>query len=178
LIAHLTEFIASRTPSRDFRIEFNLLLKRGPMMRNFRNLIAMAVLVAFVSPAFAIKPFYDVFKKDYLDTHKDKKFAESVDKAEGSGKCLICHQGKKSKESRNAFGKEVGKLLDRKKDARNLEKISAALKKALAAPIDPKKPKGETYMDRLKKSQWPGGKLEDLKKEPRKNPREEAAKKE
>jgi hypothetical protein len=32
--------------------------------------------------------------------------------------------------------------------------------------VDPKDDKSETYMDRLMASKWPGGKLEDLKKDP------------
>ncbi len=120
--------------------------------------------MVMVSPAAAIKPFYDEFKKDYLDTLKDKKFAESIDK--GDAKCLICHQGKQKK-NRNAFGKEIGKLLDRKKDAKNTDKMDAAFKKVLAMHVDPKNEKSETYMDRLKASKWPGGELADLKKEPK-----------
>jgi hypothetical protein len=63
-------------------------------------------------------------------------------------------------------------MLDRKKDLRDVEKISASIKKALEKHVDPKDEKGETYLDRLKASKWPGGELEKLKKEP---PKEEAA---
>jgi len=104
------------------------------------------------------------FKKDYIDSLKDKKFAEAMDK--GDVKCLVCHQGKQKK-NRNDFGKVVGKLLT-KKDAKDKDKIAAGLKKALAMHVDPKDEKSETYMDRLMASEWPGGKLEDLKKDPKK----------
>jgi hypothetical protein len=134
-------------------------------MRALKYLLVVPVLLAFVSPALAIKPFYDEFKKDYLDKLKDKKFAETVDK--GAEKCFICHQGK-SKKSRNAFGKEVGKLLT-KKDQKDTAKMDKAFKAALAMHVDPKDKKSETYMDRLNKGEWPGGKLEDLKKEPKKD---------
>jgi hypothetical protein len=79
----------------------------------------------------------------------------------------VCHQGKASKKNRNAFGAEVAKLLT-KKDIKDHEKIAAGLKKALAMHVDPKDPKSETYMDRLQAGKWPGGTLEDLKKEPKK----------
>ncbi|MFO0789734.1 MAG: hypothetical protein U0805_09765 [Pirellulales bacterium] len=130
-------------------------------------LIAAAVVIAFgvTRPASAILPFYNQFKKDFLDDHPDKKFVEEV--TSGQNKCLICHQGTKSKKNKNAFGVEVGKLLDKKKDAKDTEKISASLKKALAAHVDPKDEKSDTYMDRIKASKWPGGNLEDLKKEPK-----------
>lgn len=143
-------------------------------MRALKYLLVVPVLLAFVSPALAIKPFYDEFKKDYLDKLKDKKFAETVDK--GTDKCYICHQGKPTnKKNRNAFGKEIGKLLT-KKDGKDTAKMDKAFKAALAMHVDPKDKKSETYLDRLNKSEWPGGKLEDLKKEPKKDG--EAAKEE
>lgn len=131
-------------------------------MRSLRFLLVVPVLIAFVAPAAALPPFYVEFKKDYVDSLKDKKFAEAMDK--GDVKCLVCHQGKQKK-NRNDFGKVIGKLLT-KKDKDNKEKIAAGLKEALAMHVDPKDKKSETYMDRLMASQWPGGKLEDLKKDP------------
>jgi hypothetical protein len=139
-------------------------------MRALKYLLVVPVLLAFVSPALAIKPFYDEFKKDYLDNLKDKKFAEAVDK--GSDKCFVCHQGTKSKKNRNAFGKEIGKLLT-KKDGKDKEKMDKAFKAVLAMHVDPKDKKSPTYMDRLNKSEWPAGKLEDLKKEPKKDEKKE-----
>ncbi len=62
----------------------------------------------------------------------------------------------------------VGKFLT-KKDAKKPEKIAEGLKKALAMHVDPKDEKSETYLDRLKAGKWPGGDLEDLKKEPKKD---------
>jgi hypothetical protein len=140
------------------------------MMRYCRLLLAAPLLIAIVSPAAAVPPFYIEFKKDYLEQLKDKKFVETVDKADV--KCLICHQGKQKK-NRNDFGKVVSKFLT-KKDAKDKEKIAAGLKKAFAMHVDPKNDKSETYLDRLKASKWPAGKLEDLKKDPKKEPGKEA----
>src|SRR5256885_3911239 len=53
--------------------------------------------------------------------------------------------------------------------AKDKEKIAAGLKKAFEMHVDPKNDKSETYLDRLKASKWPAGKLEDLKKEPKKD---------
>jgi hypothetical protein len=131
-------------------------------MRSLRFLLVVPVLIAFVAPAVALPPFQIEFKKDYTDSLKDKKFAEEMNKADV--KCLVCHQGKQKK-NRNDFGKVVAKFLT-KKDAKDKEKIAAGLKKALAMHVDPKDEKSETYMDRLLASKWPGGKLEDLKKDP------------
>jgi hypothetical protein len=131
-------------------------------MRSLRFLLVVPVLIAFVAPAAALPPFQIEFKKDYIDSLKDKKFAEEMNKADV--KCLVCHQGKQKK-NRNDFGKVVSKFLT-KKDAKDKDKIAAGLKKSLAMHVDPKNDKSETYMDRLMASKWPGGKLEDLKKDP------------
>ena len=82
------------------------------------------------------------------------------------------HQGKLRKHH-NAFGIHLVDLLDRKKDMRDKEKIAAAIKKVVEMHVDPKDEKSETYLDRIKASKWPGGELDDLKKEP---PKDETAK--
>jgi hypothetical protein len=57
-------------------------------------------------------------------------------------------------------------LLDRKKDLRDKEKIIASIKKVVEMHVNPEDDKSETYLDRIKAGKWPGGELEDLKKEP------------
>ena len=127
-------------------------------------LLAATPLIAFsfAQSSFAIPAFSKVFTKEYVENNSDKKFAEEAGKAPNS--CYICHQGKERK-NRNAFGKEVGKLLDKKKDAKNEQKISDSIKKALEMHVDPKDEKSETYMDRVKAGKYPVGTLEELKKD-------------
>lgn len=132
-------------------------------------LVALLALVALAASrqAVAVPVFAKVFKEDYLDNNADKKFADEASKAPNS--CLICHQGAKNRKNRNAFGKEVGKLLNKKDNSKptpeNLKAISEALKKALATHVDPKDDKSETYLDRVKAGKYPVGTLEELKKE-------------
>jgi hypothetical protein len=137
-------------------------------MRSRFLLIAATPLVVFLAAqsALAIPAFSKVFTKEYVENNSDKKFAEEAAKPPNS--CYICHQGKDRK-NRNAFGKEVAKFLDKKKDAKNEQKISDSIKKALEKHVDPKDDKSETYMDLVKAGKYPGGKLEDLKKDPPKN---------
>lgn len=144
-------------------------------MRYWYLSCAVLFLFALVSPAGAVPKFYQVFKKEFLDKHPDKKFVEAMDKSDV--RCLVCHQGKKKKDNRNAFGAELAKLLDRKKDMKNDEKIAASIKKVLAMHVNPKDEKSETYMDRLKASKWPAGELEELKKEPKESAKDSAEKK-
>jgi hypothetical protein len=134
-------------------------------MRYRYLLIAALVVMAVVAarPVGATQIFFNQFKKEYLDNLKDKKFQEEVNKA--SVRCLMCHQGTKSRKNRNAMGLELSKLI--KKDQKDAEKISAAIKKVLDMHVDPKDDKSETYLDRLNASKWPAGTLEELKKEPK-----------
>jgi cytochrome c2 len=118
---------------------------------------------ALVQPASAVLQFYKEYEKLYLDTHPDKEYAAAVKKL--SVRCFVCHQGKQRK-NHNPFGKHLVPLLDRKTDLRNTEKIIAAIKKVVAMHVDPNDEQSETYLDRIKASKWPGGELEDLKKEP------------
>jgi hypothetical protein len=140
-------------------------------MRYYCSLVVSALLLSVICsrPASAVVQFYNVFAKEYLDTHPDKEFAAAVKKP--AVRCFVCHQGKNRK-NHNPFGDYLVEMLDRKKDLRDVEKISASIKKALEMHVDPKDDKSETYADRLKASKWPGGELEELKKEP---PKEEQA---
>lgn len=129
------------------------------------TILTLIVMLMFAPrPAVAVIQFYQVYKKEYLDNHPDKKYAELVNK--GTNKCYVCHQGKKSRKNHNEFGIHLVELLDRKKDLKDTQKISDALKKVVAMHVDPKDEKSETYLDRIKASKWPGGELEDAMKEP------------
>jgi hypothetical protein len=136
-------------------------------MRFALLLIAAPLLVTLATPqpAAAVLPFYNVFKDEYLKNHPDKKFVEEVDKA--ANKCFVCHQGKNRKHH-NAFGIHLVEPLDKKEDIKkeNREKVVEAIKKVVEMHVDPKDDKSETYLDRIKASKWPGGPLEELKKEP------------
>jgi cytochrome c2 len=139
-------------------------------MRKLAFFLAAVLFVAGMEqPAPAVVQFYMEYKKAYLDTHSDKEYAATVNKA--ANRCFVCHQGKQRK-NHNAFGLHLVELLDRKKDFRDKEKINAAIKKVVEMHVDPKDENSETYLDRIKASKWPGGELEELKKEP---PQQQAA---
>jgi cytochrome c2 len=128
------------------------------------SLVAVLLLVAWmVEPAAAVLQFYKVFQAEYLDNHPDQEYAAFVKKP--ANRCFICHQGKVRK-NHNPYGDHLVKLLDRKKDAKNKEKILAAIKQVEVLPFDPNDDQSETYADRIKAGKWPGGELEDLKQEP------------
>ncbi|MEO2047702.1 MAG: hypothetical protein ABGX16_14145 [Pirellulales bacterium] len=121
-------------------------------------------MVSFgASSVLAIPPFQKVFKKYYSDseqfTDKEKglEFAAKVKEA----KCFVCHDAKepKKKKERNRYGDELSKLLDKKKDKKNKEKVVEALKKVAAMHIDPKDENSSTYGDLIKAGKLPGGKF-------------------
>jgi hypothetical protein len=133
-------------------------------MRNACFILLAAVVVTATSrPAAAVLQFYKVFEAEHLTDHPDQDFATLVKKP--ANRCYICHVGKK-RTHRNEFGSLMDERLDWKKDAKDKAKISAALKDALAQHVDPDDASSETYSGRLAASKFPGGELEELKKEP------------
>jgi len=105
---------------------------------------------ASVREAYAIKQFADEFKAVYV---KDgTPLAAAVEEA----KCNVCHVGK-SKKDRNAYGEALAKLLDKKEDAKNVEKIRKALEDVAAQSSDPAKADAPTFGQLIAEGKLPGG---------------------
>lgn len=116
--------------------------------------VAVALVVGTTSrPAFAIKQFFDEFKAVYVKPDSsdanDKALAAQVDTA----KCNVCHAGS-SKKERNAYGNALADLLDKKEDAKNVDKIRKALETVAAMPSGTD---GATFGDLLKQGKLPAG---------------------
>src|SRR5262245_28485080 len=75
-----------------------------------RVVVALLLVHGIAYSTHARMQYYTQFKKEYLDNHPDKDYAETVNK--GTNKCFVCHQGKKSKKNHNPFGLHVVKLLE------------------------------------------------------------------
>ena len=88
-------------------------------------LAAAFVLGLSLNTAHAIAPFKKEFDEKYVKNSTDQAFVAAAKKAN----CLICHgknaEGKEDKKVRNAYGKALAKLLNKKDDAKNVEKIQA-----------------------------------------------------
>ena len=104
----------------------------------------MVVVALSSSEAFAIKQFADQFKEVYVK--EGTTLAAEVETA----KCNVCHKGK-SKKDHNVYGEALAKLLDKKEDKDNVEKIREALEKVAAM----EGPDGKTFGDRLKAGMLP-----------------------
>jgi hypothetical protein len=117
--------------------------------------VMVGVVVAFVAgassrPAFAIKQFFDEFKTVYVKP--DSPLAAAVETA----KCNVCHAGSNKKE-RNVYGNALAELLDKKEDAKNVEKIRKALETVAAMPSDPAKADSPTFGALIEQGKLPGG---------------------
>jgi hypothetical protein len=124
-------------------------------------LVLAAALVAgmTLNTALAIPPFKKEFDEKYVKKDStdpaEKSLAEAVDKA----KCLVCHgkndQGKQDTKLRNAYGKALDELLDKKADAKDKEKIVKALDTVAAMKSNPSDPGSPTFGDLLKQGKLP-----------------------
>ena len=105
--------------------------------------------------ANAIPPFKKQFDAMYV--HKEssdateKAFAEAAKKA----KCNLCHIPKKKKTMRNAYGNALAELLDKKKDAKNIEKIKQALVTVGGQKVNPSDENSPTWNEVIKEGKLP-----------------------
>jgi len=113
--------------------------------------LGMAVVVGGASrEALAIKQFADEFKAMYVK--KGTPLAAAVEAA----KCNVCHVGK-DKKQRNAYGQALAERLDKKEDAKNVEKIKKALEEVAALSSDPSKADAPTFGKLIDEGKLPGG---------------------
>ena len=140
-------------------------------MRIVRMSVAVLVVLSTsrMQPAAAFPEYFKAWQTEYLDNADhpaDPSYAALVKK---DAKCLVCHEGLKSKKNRNAYGAELAKLLT-KADKKNTDKIMAAFKS-----VADMKPEGskETFGQLIAAGKLPAGDLEALKKEPAKSAADE-----
>ena len=107
------------------------------------------VAIAGSQSALAIPPFYKEFESMYVEP--GSPLAAAVARVK---KCNVCHVGT-DKKKRNAYGEELNKLLDRKTDSKDVEKIRGALEEVAKLHIDPNDDASPTYGDRLKEGKLP-----------------------
>ncbi len=128
------------------------------MQKLCMNVVVVVILANILaSPAQAIPPFKKQFDAMYVEGNKDTAFVATVKKA----KCFVCHdrkkddEGKASKKNRNAYGEELSKLLDKKADKKNVEKIKKALLQVAAIHSNPKDDKSPTFGELIKSGKLP-----------------------
>jgi len=124
-------------------------------------LAGVFVLGLSLDAAQAIAPFKKEFDEKYVKKEssdpQDQEFAAAVKKAN----CLICHgknaEGKEDKKIRNAYGKALDALLDKKTDAKDVAKIQAALDTVAKEKSNPDDASSPTFGDLIMSGKLPGG---------------------
>jgi cytochrome c553 len=124
-------------------------------------LAGIFVLGVSLDAAQAIAPFKKEFDEKYVKKEsadpKDQEFAAAVKKAN----CLVCHaknaEGKEDKKIRNAYGKALDILLDKKTDAKDVAKIQGALDTVAKEKSNPDDPNSPTFGDLIASGKLPGG---------------------
>ncbi len=126
-------------------------------MKRGGAVLVMAAVVACVAcaarPALAIKQFQDEFKAVYVKADSSDPAEKALAAAVEGAKCNVCHKGK-SKKDRNAYGDALAERLDKKEDAKNVDKIRKALETVAAQPSADG---GPTFGDLIKMGKLPGG---------------------
>lgn len=117
--------------------------------------VAMVLVGVLSTESPAIIQFYKEFNATYVDNSENEQFSKAAKKA----RCYVCHVGKK-RTNRNAYGKRLADLLDKKKDKRNKKKIHDALVKVAKMHSDPEDEKSPTFGDLIKAGKLPGGKIQ------------------
>lgn len=125
-------------------------------------LLVTTVWCSSAQPVQAVAGFQKVFLKHYIEDHPDEEYVKFV---KTKAKCWVCHQGKKRK-NHNPYGEHLEELLDKKKDAKDEEKIVKALETVGKLPSDPENKESPTYAELIAAGKLPGGTLEEVKKEP------------
>ena len=97
--------------------------------------------------------FNDEFKAVYVKPDSSDPAEKALAAAVETAKCNLCHKGKEKKD-RNAYGEALAELLDKKEDAKNVDKIRKALE-TVAAKASPDG--GPTFGELIKAGKLPGG---------------------
>lgn len=90
-------------------------------------------------------------KREWDKTYMQK--GSPMEKAIGKSSCNICHEGKKSKKNRNAYGKAISELID--KDEKNAAKVQKAFSEVEGKHSVPDDEKSPTFGDLIKEGKLP-----------------------
>lgn len=141
------------------------------MKKSSIGLVAGLTVVALVfgsgsRSSEAVPEFEAEFKALYYRPNhnaKAKAFADAVDRiseempsprGRRKSACNVCHVAGQHKRERNDFGQALDAQLDRRADARNKQKIQAALKSVAKMK---KNGTGPTYFELIGQGKLPGG---------------------
>jgi hypothetical protein len=136
-------------------------MKKGRVMRCGVVAFVFCAVVGGVlntPPAGAVKPFLEQFKTLYVKPktrdHTMMIFNAAVEKKD----CSLCHLPKPRK-GFNAYGTQLKKLLNAKRDGQNAQSIRAAMKKVAQMKSNPDDPDSPTFGERIRQGKLPVGEI-------------------
>jgi len=117
-------------------------------------IVATGMLWVSTPSAKAIKAFKDQFEAKYVKPDSTEPGDVALAKAVAEAKCYVCHE-KGSKKNRNAYGRSLSELLDRKEDKENVEKIQESLDAIAALKSNPDDADSPTFGELLGQGKLP-----------------------
>src|SRR5271166_1506786 len=101
-------------------------------------------------PAGAVKPFLEQFKALYVKPKTTDRTMQIFNEAVEAKGCTICHRGQPAKPIKdwNAYGTQLKKLLNAKRDAQNPKAIRTAMAKVAQMKSNPDDPQSPTFGQR------------------------------
>jgi hypothetical protein len=118
--------------------------------------IALSAWFVSVDPARAIAPFKKEWDKRYVKKDSAVPAEKALAEAAATAKCTVCHMGEERK-NHNPYGKELKKLLNKKTDKDNTEKMNQAFDTVEKIHSNPNDPTSPTFGDLIKQGKLPGG---------------------
>jgi hypothetical protein len=114
-----------------------------------------------IRPAGADKVFLAQFKTVYVKPKPTDRTAQIFKEAVEAKGCTICHRGQPAKPTKgyNAYGTQLTKLLNAKRDVQRPQNIRAAFKKVEKMKSNPDDPDSPTFGQRLKQGKLPVGEI-------------------
>ena len=109
-------------------------------------------------PARAVKPFLEQFKTLYVNPKTTDHAMRNFNSAVAKKDCTICHLPKPRK-GFNAYGTQLKKFLNAKRDGQNAQAIRAAMKKVALMKSKPDDPDSPTFGERLRQGKLPVGEI-------------------
>ncbi|MGA2255035.1 MAG: hypothetical protein ABSG53_10265 [Thermoguttaceae bacterium] len=117
------------------------------------GLLAGCLIGISATSAFAIPEFNEAFRAKYVKPESSESNDVALAQAASQAKCSICHMGN-NKRVRNAYGKELSKLISRR-DGRNRAKIETAFDAVTKLKSDAADPQSPTFGERLASGKFP-----------------------
>jgi hypothetical protein len=119
----------------------------------FRFLVPLCALSFWAPSAMAFPELNDAFRAKYVKPDSTEANDVAFSQAYSQATCNVCHIGS-NKRMRNAYGKELAKLVTRR-DARNKNRIETALERAAQLKSDPADPQAPTFGQRITDGKLP-----------------------